>query len=76
MIILKLILMVACRLLFAIYNMIDMLNCKNKFSKHKFNTALMESNYFEFRKTYAAKFENYITTLLCDAEGISYFIKQ
>jgi len=48
-------------------NMADMLNCKNKFSKHKFNTALTELNYSEL-KTYAAKFENYITTL-CDAKG-------
>lgn len=48
-------------------NMTDMLNCKNKFSRHKFNTALTESNYSEL-KAHAAKFENYIITL-CDAEG-------
>lgn len=43
-------------------NIIDMLNCKNRFSKGEYNTALTESNYSQLQE-HAKQFENYINTL-------------
>ncbi|KYM99626.1 hypothetical protein ALC62_09628 [Cyphomyrmex costatus] len=46
----------------------DILNCKNKFSRHKFNTPLTSENYAQ-QQTHAKYFEEYINTLQ-DANGI------
>ncbi|KYN18566.1 THAP domain-containing protein 9 [Trachymyrmex cornetzi] len=43
-------------------NIMDMLNCKNRFSKSEYNTALTESNYSQLQE-HAKQFENYINTL-------------
>lgn len=48
-------------------NMADMLNCKNRYSKEKYNTPLTDANYSQF-KSYVEEFEAYINTI-CDAFG-------
>jgi hypothetical protein len=53
----------------AFNNIADMLNCKNRFSKRKFDTPLTEDNYL-ILKEYADNFITYIESLKC-ADGKS-----
>lgn len=50
-------------------NIGDVLNCKNKYSKHEFNTPLTEDNY-KTMQMHAKHFEQYITSL-CDENNTS-----